>query len=135
MIAIFSILPPAASAIARVKLNCARPITEAVAVTLKTLSKPRPVISSAYAWVRNGISARAVTSDITSVNDDAYAPRTAVSSFCVIRRWATVEAVVGFEVASLTTRLILAPPSALMPPAALIVSATNSMPLRQLMPN
>ena len=96
-------------------MTCARPITEALAVTLKTLSKPRPVISSAYAWVRNGMSARAVTSEIASVNDDAYAPRIAVSSFWVIRRWATAEAAVGFEVASLTTRLILAPPSALMP--------------------
>src|SRR5262245_29617755 len=81
------------------------------------------------------MSARAVTSEIASVNDDANAPMTAVSSFWVIRRWATVGAVVGFEVASLTTRLILAPPSALMPPAALIVSATSSMPLRQLTPN
>src|SRR5262245_14665779 len=60
---------------------------------------------------------------------------TPVSSFWVIRRWATLGAMVGFEVASLTTRLILAPPSALMPPAALIASATNSMPLRQLIPN
>jgi hypothetical protein len=77
------------------------------------------------------MSARAVTSEIASVNDDANAPRTAVSSFWVIRRRAIVGAVVGFEVASLTTKLILAPPSALMPPAALIPSATNSMPLRQ----
>src|SRR5262249_6406984 len=46
-----------------------------------------------------------------------------------------VDAVVGFEVESLTTRLILAPLSALMPPAALISSATSSMPLRELTPN
>jgi hypothetical protein len=76
------------------------------------------------------MSARAATSEIASVNDDAYAPRIAVSSFWAIRRWAAAEAAVGFEVASLTTRLILAPPSALMPPAALISSATSSMPLR-----
>jgi hypothetical protein len=62
--------------------------------------------------VRNGMSARAVTSEIASVNDDAKAPRIAVTSFSVIRRRATVDAVVGFEVESLTTRLILAPPSA-----------------------
>src|SRR5262245_22731619 len=75
------------------------------------------------------MSARAVTSEIASVNDDAYAPRTAVSSFWAIRRWATAGAVIGFEVASLTIRLILAPPSALIPPAALTASATNSMPI------
>ena len=43
------------------------------------------------------MSARAATSEIASVNDDAYAPRIAVSSFWVIRRWATAEAAVGFE--------------------------------------
>ncbi|MGB8124776.1 MAG: hypothetical protein WCF50_13865, partial [Pseudolabrys sp.] len=53
-----------------------------------------------------------------------------MSSFWLIRRWAAVAAVVGFEVASMTIRLILAPPSALMPPAALTASATSSMPLR-----
>jgi len=94
-------------------LTWARPITEAVAVTLKTLSKPRPVISSANEAVSIGMSARAVTSEIASVNGDANAPRIAVSSFWLIRRWAVVDAVVGFEVASLTIRLILAPPSAL----------------------
>src|SRR5262245_39256806 len=85
--------------------------------------------------VRKGMSARAVTSEIASVNDDANAPMTAVSSFWLIRRCATVGAVDGFEVASLTTRLILAPPSALMPPAALIASATSSIPLRHFMPH
>src|SRR5262249_41089034 len=97
MIAILLILLPAAAAIARVSLTCARPSTEAFAVTWNTLSKPRPVISSANAWVRNGMSARAVTSEIVSVNDDANAPRTALRSFWAIRRWATVGAMVGFE--------------------------------------
>jgi hypothetical protein len=62
-------------------LTCARPVTEALDGTWKTLSKPRPVISSANDWVRNGMSARAVTSEIASVNDDANAPRIAASSF------------------------------------------------------
>src|SRR5260370_33659472 len=105
MIASFSILLPAASAIARVYLTCVWPITEALGDTWKMLSKLRPVISSANELVSNGMSARAVTSEIGSVNDDANAPMTAVSTFWVIRRWATVGAVVGFEVASLTTRL------------------------------
>src|ERR1035437_892238 len=81
------------------------------------------------------MSRRSVTSEIAMVSDDAKAPRMAVTSFCVMSRCATVPAVVGVEVASATTRLILAPPSALMPPAALISSATSSMPLRELIPN
>ena len=48
-----------------------------------------------------------------------------MSSFWVISRWATAGAMDGFKVASLTTKLILVPPSALMPPAALIASATS----------
>src|SRR5690606_3491253 len=50
-------------------------------------------------------------------------------------RCATVPAVVGVEVESATIKLIFAPPSALMPPAALISSATNSIPFRELTPN
>ena len=45
------------------------------------------------------MSARAVTSEIGSVNDDTNAPRTAVSSFWVIRRWAPVGAVASVLVA------------------------------------
>jgi hypothetical protein len=110
-------------------------MADALATTWKMFLKPRPVIWSANDMVRRGISRRSVTSEMAMVSDDAKAPRIAVTSFCVMRRCATVAAVVGVEVESATTRLILAPPSALMPPAALISSATSSMPLRELMPN
>ena len=70
---------------------------------------PRPVIWSANDMVRSGISRLSVTSEIAMVSDDANAPRIAVTSFCVMRRCATVAAVVGVDVASATTRLIFAP--------------------------
>jgi hypothetical protein len=85
--------------------------------------------------VSSGTSCRSLTSEIAMVSDEANAPRMATTSFCVISRCATVPAVVGVEVESETIRLIFAPPSSLIPPAALISSATSSMPLRELMPN
>ncbi|MCY1528666.1 hypothetical protein D9M68_637800 [compost metagenome] len=59
----------------------------------------------------------------------------ATQRFCVIRRCATVAAVVGCDVASAMMSLSFAPPRALMPPAALISSAASSSPWRELMPN
>src|ERR1700722_6127826 len=81
------------------------------------------------------MSRRSVTSEIAIVSDETKAPNTAVISCWVMSLWATLPAVVGVEVASATIRLIFAPPSSAIPPAALISSATSSIPLRALMPN
>jgi hypothetical protein len=102
---------------------------------LEDVLEPRPVIWSANDMVSRGMSRRSVTSAMAIVSDEAKAPRIAVTSFWAMSRCATVAAVAGVDVESATTRLIIAPPSALMPPAALISSATSSMPLREFTPN
>src|SRR5690606_14337441 len=122
-------------AMASASSNWARPMTEAFDTTWKMFLKPRPVIWSAKDIVSSGMPRRSVTSEIAMVSEEAKAPRIATTWFCEIIRWATLAAVVGVEVPSATTRLIFAPPRPLMPPAALISSATSSMPLRELMPN
>ncbi|KAF0119494.1 MAG: hypothetical protein FD152_4493, partial [Xanthobacteraceae bacterium] len=135
MIATRSSFWPASAAMATVPSNCALPMTEALATTWKMFSKPRPVIWSEKDMVSSGTPRRSVTSEMAMVSAEAKAPRMAITSFCAMRRWATLAAVVGVEVESAITRLILAPPRALMPPAALISSATSWMPLRELIPN
>src|SRR5690606_5532485 len=135
MIAAFVTVSPAAFAIARASSNCARPIVEAFETTRKTFLKPRSVSWSANDIVIRGMPRRSVTSEIAMESEEAKAPRIATTWFCEIIRWATLAAVVGVEVPSATIRLILAPSRPAMPPAALISSATSSMPLRELMPN
>lgn len=126
---------PAARARASVPSNCARPRVLALDTTWNMFWKPRPVTWSENDMVSSGMPRRSATSDTARVSEEANAPRMAATLFCAISRCATVPAVVGVEVLSATTRFTLAPPSAAMPPAALISSATSSIPLREFTPN